>query len=126
MTTDWMKKELDKIINKPPREWTPKDVGEERRSDLDELIKNHHPKFFNEKAVAPKPRKYRKPEKLVINLDEPLPRNDNPLPFAGRQLALRAMEQMNLKALSSWGSEKAEAERHYAVIRKVYEKYSYD
>lgn len=124
--SDWMKKELDKIINKAPREWTPEDAGEERRADLDELIKNHHPKFFNEKAVAPMPKKLRKLEKLVINLDKPLPRNDNPLPFAGRQLVLQAMEQMNLKALSSFGSERDEAERHYAVIRKVYEKYSYD
>ena len=121
--SNWMKKELDKIINKPPQEWTPADAAEERRSELDNLLKNHHPKFFNDKAVAPKPR--RKPEKLVINLDEPLPRKE-PLPYAGRPLVAQALEQMNLKALSSWGSEKAEAERHYAVIRKVYERFSRD
>ena len=121
--SDWLKKELDKIINKPPQEWTPADAAEERRSELDDLLKNHHPKFFNDKAVAPKPR--RKPEKLVINLDAPLPRKD-PLPYAGRELVTQALKQMNLKALSSWGSEKAEAERHYAVIRKVYERLSRD
>jgi len=123
MTNDWMKKELDKILHKPPREWTPADAAEERRSELDDLLRNHHPKFFNDKAVAPKPK--RKPEKLVIHLDEPLPRKD-PLPYAGRPLVAQALEQMNLKALSSWGSEKAEAQRHYAVIRKVYEKLSRD
>jgi len=122
--SDWMKKELDKILHKPPREWTPDDAAEERRSELDDLLRNHHPKFFNDKAVAPKPK--RKQEKLVIHLDEPLKRTKDPLPFAGRALVAQALEQMNLKALSSWGKEKDEAERHYAVIRKVYEKLSRD
>lgn len=118
MTTDWMKKELDKILNKPPRDkpppdWTRDDLAEERRSQLDTLLRNHHPKFFNDKAVAP-----------TIHLDEPLKRTKDPLPFAGRALVAQALEQMNSKVRSSWGTEKSEAERHYAVIRKVYERYS--
>ena len=95
---EWMKRELDRIINPTPREV----------DSIDEQIKNHHP------------------EELPADFDLPLVRTGNANWVASRELVLQSMELMKARSEKSWGEQKAEAERHYAVIRKVYEMYFFD
>jgi hypothetical protein len=108
---EWMKRELDRIINPTPREV----------DSIDEQIKNHHPEY-----VIEKPQPKEEQEELPADFDLPLVRTGNANWVASRELVLQSMELMKARSEKSWGEQKAEAERHYAVIRKVYEMYFFD
>lgn len=108
---EWVKKELDRIINRPLRDL----------DSFDEQIKNHQPNY-----VIEKPEQQKEQEELPDDFDLPVVRTEKPNWVASRELVLQSMALMKARSEKSWGEQKAEAERHYAVIRKVYEMYFFD